>query len=181
MKFHFDTQTGKLYHARLMSEQATIDSIEFARSGRRLQGNVAVSEMVRLREGLYSSGGMLHYSLSGRVSGMGEPQLVCEVDGALNLVCQRCMGPLLLPLSTRSVLELVEEGKTLPPVEDEDDVVDAIPADAAMNVLALVEEEVLLSLPIAPMHDGAECSVAPSFRVGKVNPFEVLAALKKDG
>lgn len=181
MKFHFDTQTGKLYHARLMSEQATIDSVEFARSGRRLQGDVAVADMARLCESLGSGGGVLHYALSGTLSEKGRPQLVCEVEGVLNLVCQRCMGPLLFPLSTRSILELASEGEVLPPVEDEDDAVDLIPADAAMDVLALVEDEVLLSLPVAPMHDGKTCGVAHSFRTGKTNPFEVLSALKNNG
>jgi len=181
MKFHFDTQTGKLYHARLMSEQVTIDGIEFARIGRRLQGDVSIADLARLCEGLGSGGGVLHYALSGTLSEKGRPQLVCEVDGVLNLVCQRCMEPLPFPLSIRSVLELASEGETLPPVEDEDDAVDLIPADAAMDVLALVEDEVLLSLPVAPMHDEQACGVAHSSRTGKTNPFEVLSTLKNNG
>jgi uncharacterized protein len=180
MKFHFDTQTGKLYHARLMSEQATIDSVEFARSGRCLRGDVAVADMARLRESLGSHNEVLHYALTGAMSEKGRPQLVCEVDGVLNLVCQRCMEPFRFPLSTRSVLELASEGEVLPSVEEEDDAVDLIPADAATDVLALIEDEVLLSLPIAPMHDGDACGVAPSFRAGKINPFEVLSTLKKN-
>jgi uncharacterized protein len=181
MKFHFDTQTGKLYHARLMSEQATIDSVEFARSGRRLQGDVALADMARLRESLGSGGEVLHYVLSGTLSEKGHPQLVCEVDGVLNLVCQRCMELLTFPLSTRSVLELVGEGGALPPLEDEDDTVDSIPADVAMDVLALVEDEVLLSLPVAPMHDAGGCGIASPYKASRANPFEVLSTLRQAG
>ena len=181
---HFDTITRKLYHARLMSEQVAIDSLEFARQGKRLQGDVAVASMGRLQEHLHSNSGVLHYILSGKVSEKGRLHLVCEVNGKLALICQRCLGALDFPLVIESTLELVKEGEEFLPLEDEEESVDTIPADAAMDVLALVEEEVLLNLPIAPMHDSVECAASGSLQPlssGKPNPFAVLASLKKDG
>ena len=59
--------------------------------------------------------------------------------------------------------------------------VDAIVADPKMDVLALVEDEVLLALPLAPMHPPSECEVKQSVeRSGSATSgtFAALAALK---
>lgn len=166
-----------------MSEQVTIDSLEFARQGRRLQGEIAVADLERLQESLHSSGGVLHYTLVGKLGENGRPRLVCTVSGKLILVCQRCLGPLEFALAIESTLEPVKGGDGFLPADDEDDLVDTIPADSAMDVQALVEEEVVLNLPIAPMHGIEECAAADRLRKlapGKVNPFEALAVLKKN-
>lgn len=179
---HFDTQTGKLYHARLMSEQVVINSLEFAQQGRRLQGEIAVADLSRLQEHLHSNGGCLYYTLLGKIGENGKPYLVCAVQGELALKCQRCLDALALKLEIASTLELVKDADDFLPLEGEEDSVDAIPVNTAMDVLALVEEEVLLSLPIAPLHPLAECGAADYRRqlgLGKANPFEVLTKLKK--
>ena len=165
-----------------MSEQVTIDSLEFAQQGRRLQGEIAVAGMDSLQEHLHSNSGTLQYTLLGKIGENGKPRLVCSVRGILVLVCQRCLGPMEFPLVIESTLEPVKGVESFLPLEDEDDLIDTIPADAAMDVRALIEEEVVLSLPIAPVHDMNECGAADRLRklaTSKTNPFEVLAALKK--
>jgi uncharacterized protein len=178
---HFDTQTGKLYHARLMSEQVTIDSLEFAQRGKNLHGKIAIADMDRLQEQLHSSSGDLHYTLLGGIGDNGKPYLVCRINGELTLKCQRCLDVLAFPVTIESTLELVKAEENFLPLEDEDDSVDTIPADAAMDVGALIEEEVMLNLPLAAMHTSGECGAAGRLRgQGKANPFDVLAALKKN-
>jgi len=166
-----------------MSEQVTIDSLEFARQGKRLQGEIAVAGLDSLQEHLHANSGTLQYTLIGKSGENGKPRLVLAVSGELILVCQRCLGPMVFPLAIESTLEPVKGGESFLPLEDEDDLIDTIPADAAMDVRALIEEEVVLSLPIAPVHDMEECTAAERMRKlapGKSNPFEVLAALKKN-
>jgi len=166
-----------------MSEQVTIDSLEFARQGKHLQGEIAVAGLDSLQEHLHAKSGALQYTLIGKLGENGKPRLILTVSGELSLVCQRCLGAMVFPLAIESTLEPVMGGESFLPLEDEDDLIDTIPADAAMDVRALIEEEVVLSLPIAPMHDMAECAAVERLRKlapGKANPFEVLAALKKD-
>jgi len=61
----------------------------------------------------------------------------------------------------------------------DDDEVDNIPAEKRFDVLALLEEELLLSMPIAPKHEIDECQMAVEGLNRSNNPFSVLAALKK--
>jgi uncharacterized protein len=164
-----------------MSEQVVINSLEFAQQGRRLQGGIALADMGRLQEHLHSTSGYLHYSLVGKIGENGKPYLVCAIQGELALKCQRCLEALALKLEIASTLELVKDADEFLPIEGEEDSADAIPANAAMDVLALVEEEVLLNLPIAPLHPLAECGAAnyrQQLGLGKVNPFEALKKLK---
>jgi uncharacterized protein len=51
-----------------------------------------------------------------------------------------------------------------------------------LNVLDLLEEEILLSLPIAPKHELGACQVTDGENVHQEekNPFAVLAKLKRN-
>ena len=164
-----------------MSEQAVIDNLAFARRRGVLQATVAVADLAGLRESLLSSEGVLHYSLAGNVGAKGEPLLECVIEGGLVLQCQRCLQALQYPLHIVSRLRLVQEGTEFDVLDDEEEGTDSIPVNVAMDVVALIEEEVLLDLPIAPVHPSGACvagdgTVTPDEE--KPSPFGALAALK---
>jgi uncharacterized protein len=72
----------------------------------------------------------------------------------------------------------VAPGDAWPDEDLADDEADAIAADKMQSVLALIEDEVLLALPIAPTHAACESPVASNGN-GKQSPFALLAKLKK--
>lgn len=166
-----------------MSEQLTIDTLEFARRGKCLEGQVAVSDMPRLQDLLLSRNGSLNYKLHGSINAEARPRLRLEVDGLLVMECQRCLGELEFPVNIAATLELVMDEESLIPVEEEEDSVDLVSAEPTMDVLAMVEDEVLLNLPAAPAHPPGACHAA-NFRtdaeLDEANPFKVLATLKKN-
>jgi uncharacterized protein len=55
-------------------------------------------------------------------------------------------------------------------------------ADAHLDVLALLEDEILLNLPIAPKHEAGACKVADgkNRQEGDQHPFAVLEKLKRN-
>ena len=164
-----------------MPEQVAINSIEFARNGESLNGRVAVANLGRLQDLLVSSSGMLEYALTGKRGENGKLFLACAIKGVLQLGCQRCLGALAYPVDLDSELELIEDEQHLPALVSEDDLADAVKADPNLDVLALVEDEVLLSLPMAPMHASENCKVGGNFgqaKTDKQNAFSALAALK---
>jgi uncharacterized protein len=164
-----------------MPEQVVINSIEFARNGESLRGCVAIESLNRLQDSLFSSEGELAYTLTGKRGENGKLFLICGVKGMLQLRCQRCLDALAYPVSIESELELAEDEQDLVGVADEDDLTDAIPADPKMDVLALIEDEVLLGLPMAPMHAPGDCKANENLgqaMSGKKNAFSALAALK---
>jgi uncharacterized protein len=164
-----------------MSEQAVIDNLDFARNGRVMHGSVPLAELARLQDALLSDQGVLDYTLSGKIGAKGEPLLICSVAGKLVLQCQRCLDALEYPLQVESRLLLVQGATQFDVLDDGDEDADSIPASAEMDVLALVEDEVLLSLPISPLHPPELCLGKGADKVASEkgnNPFGVLAALK---
>lgn len=141
-----------------MSAAAVIDSLEFARSHDELRGSVAVASLGRLEDVLFDRSGEVGYVLRGTHDGRNRPLIGVELDGALNLRCQRCLGRLEFPLVVDNALRLVLPGETPDPEELEDpEAPDVIEAQAALDVHALVEDEILLALPFAPRHAEGAC------------------------
>lgn len=155
-----------------------IDSLDFAHRGGEVSGEVPVAELPRMADMLADSVGKISYVVRGLTGKDGKPQLGLILDGVCNLRCQRCLNALSYPVKLVSRLRLVTEGE-VDNADIEDDEVDSIPAEKRLDVLALLEEELLLSLPIAPKHGLGACQVAVEGLNRSNNPFAVLAGLKK--
>ena len=166
-----------------MSAPAVIDALEFARSAQESSGSVSVSALRRLEDLLYDSAGSLSYELHGRRDERNRPRLAVVVTGELHLQCQRCLGLLDYPVDVMNSLLVLAPG-TEPEDEQEDpDAPDTIEADAELDVAALIEDEVLLSLPLAPRHPDGACVSRFDAQLPQENAahsaFQKLAALKR--
>jgi len=74
---------------------------------------------------------------------------------------------------------LVNDESEIPPEEDDVEDHDYLIAEAEMDVLQLVEDEILLALPYAPKHEINDCAVKAEVNGLKApNPFAVLRDFK---
>lgn len=161
-----------------MFTRPIIDSLDFARKGMETSGEVPMAELPRMAELLTDNEGKISYVLRGFVGMDGKPLLELTLNGVCNLRCQRCLKTLIYPVKLVSSLRLVTESQ-LDESDIEDDEVDNIPADKRLDVLALLEEELLLSLPIAPKHEPGICQIEAEGLSRSASPFAVLSGLKK--
>lgn len=149
----------------------------FAREGRVLEGALPVSGLERLQDLLVEVAGDVNFRLSGFKGERGELLLQLEVTGLLPLACQRCLEAVPFELDVDSLLEIVPEGADMSQDELEDDTRDFLPLAGELDVAELVEDEILLALPVAPRHE--KCGLPGAAGAGeRVNPFAALAALK---
>jgi uncharacterized protein len=177
--FCFDRRGRKYYHARFMSARAIIDSTEFARAGEHLSGSVPVGELARLADSLYDAAGEIKFELNGGSDSRQRLRLQLAVAGTMNLKCQRCLGSLAYPVLVKSKL-LVLAGQAGGETTEIDDL-DGVPASAQTDVWSLVEDELLLAIPLAPRHDEGLCGPAVDGAGNRVaSPFAVLAKLTQD-
>ena len=157
-----------------------IDSVASAREGVRIEGEVEVAALRRLIEAAGEQKGELRFATRGEATANGGLFLHLVVEGRLRLRCQRCLEPFELDVGLTRCFRLVEAGQAWPDDELADDSFDAISAERELDLVALVEQEVLLSLPLAPRHDNcatprhADDDHTPS-------PFAALSALKRRG
>jgi len=106
---------------------------------------------------------------------------------AFPLTCQRCMGVVLTPLEVDQWYRFVAS-EEVAMAEDDASEEDLLVMAPQFDLLAVLEDELLMALPLVPMHE--ECPEAPVLRAGedelageaseKPNPFALLAQLKKE-
>jgi len=162
--------------------ETVVDSLKFAADGGRLSGKLSLASLPRLFDVLTSREGRLDCELSGarieRAGGEVQSVLNLKVAGRMGLRCQRCLAEVSFDCMIDTRLLLVPEGVEWPADEMDSDDYDALPAAKALSVRELVEEEVLLALPIAPRH--ADCLPPGRMEQGSgPSPFAALAQLKK--
>lgn len=161
----------------------TIDSFELARSGQRIEGEVAIARLPRLADFVTTPQDDLRYEIQGLIDADGHPVADLHLDGRLKLICQRCNAALDFELNRTTRFRFVATDEELNSLPIEDDEIDAVVGSRTMSIHEWVEDEAILSLPLVPRHD--ECSVPlkseddPS-PVAIPNPFAVLLALRND-
>ena len=149
-----------------MSARRPFDSLQFAKSGESLKGSLRVEELPRLSDSLRPDDVAVQYRLDG-VSASGRPALRLQVEAKVWLTCQLCMSlyPEMLNLDT--VLPVARNEAELARWEALDPMLDALVADPELDVAVLVEDEILLAIPLVPMHPEGECDPAGLALVGK--------------
>lgn len=139
-----------------MSAQTVMDPIRFAREAARLSGEFSLAEMDRLRNELADDRGVVTYRLEGALVG-GRPALRLEIDANPTLICQRCLTPYVHELHSEGAIFLARNDAELERWESDDPLLDVIVAEERMDVRTLIEDELLLSLPVVPRHEEEDC------------------------
>ena len=106
---------------------------------------------------------------------------------SMSLTCQRCLTAVKTPLKLDQWCRFVAS-EEVAMAEDDGCDEDLLVMTPQFDLLALLEDELLMAMPLVPMHD--QCPVMPAFSSGlaelptvavdKPNPFAALARLKKN-
>lgn len=178
-----------------------VDLRKLARTGQAIGGKIDVSASERLADRLADkpvdvadkpvdvadediAGAGEHITLAYRITGgqdtHGWPTVTLVLEGVVPLVCQRCLQPFGYELKSEATLRLAASEAELASWDAED--VEAVLATEPVEVQELVEDELLLSLPYAPVHEPQACPVKAG--AGQELPpapsvFSELARLKK--
>jgi uncharacterized protein len=160
-----------------------LDLYAAAEAGRVLRGRVELARLVRALPQLESPEGELEVSLELGRDEDGTRYLAGSVQGRLVLLCQRCLEPMEYPLDVTFRLGLVHSQEQSQGLSDryEPLLITGEPASLA----EIITDEVLLALPIVPLHGGTSTCRPPVMdyqtpaNSQRENPFAVLAKLKQ--
>lgn len=164
-----------------------IHPLRFAETRRSLNGVVPLAGMQRLGESVLSLEGDADVVVNGEVDPEKRAFLSGRVEATLTVICQRCLKPMRLPVDSEFLLSPVrseEEAEDLPETYDPVMLGD----EDSIDLWALVEDELMLCLPVVALHEPEDCSADVSVyegsaepeKVEKPNPFAVLEQLKSD-
>lgn len=132
------------------------DAFRLAAGGGELHGSVVPARLPRLEDRIAEGQGRIDWTIRGSADALGRPAIVVSVKGAVPLECQRCLRPLEQSVEQSTTLLLARNDTDLVHL-DEISENEVVLADAPLDPVALVEDELLLSLPFAPRHD-ADCA-----------------------
>ncbi|MDF7670992.1 23S rRNA accumulation protein YceD [Orbaceae bacterium ESL0721] len=159
----------------------TVDPIKAAQKRLDYIGHYPIKSVTRI-EGLKSD---IECSLSFYYDEQKLCVIAIEAEATLEQVCQRCFKPFITHIKVKNKFSPVKsdtQAEVLPEYYE--------PAFfnefGEVDILALIEDEMILSLPIAPVHDSKHCEVSEADLVfgeisvdnEKPNPFAILASLK---
>jgi uncharacterized protein len=108
------------------------------------------------------------------------PHVIGQVKTEIKATCQRCLGDMDVAIEKKFDLVLIDASESpVPAIEAADDVLTI--TQGKIDIDQLVEDEVILSCPMIPVHDGAGCRAAPKGNGGpdgdRKKPFAGLADL----
>lgn len=171
-----------------------------------LEGEAPLGTLTRLASGLaqdldLSTLAPVRWRAQGRLvpQRVGGPQLWLDLhaEGDLPWECQRCLQPVFLPVVVEHSIRFVADEQAAADLdaESEDDV---LALSRQFDLLALLEDELIMAQPIVPLHDECPIDVSALMQSGLVspeglpvdeadlaqdeerpNPFAALASLKK--
>jgi uncharacterized protein len=134
---------------------ATIDPIMLADQGQRLSGRVPVQSMARLRAQLLEDAGEVDVDLAfERAEGSNLRRMRGRIVAQLAVRCQRCLEPMTIEVVAEPDTILLAAGEADPGLPPE---ADTLTVSTSVAVAELIEDELLLALPMVPMHELDEC------------------------
>jgi len=176
-------------HQRLPLE---VDPIRLAARKEHLQGNIPLKQMKRLINALSSNEGEVLIDVEFSVDINQVVILAGEIKADTQLICQRCMKEMDLPIALEFQLAFVRSEAEMERLPEgyEATLID----NTTMMLSDIIEDEILLALPAIPKHLDENCSSDADTKawnsqtkhetdtesIERENPFDILASLKTD-
>ena len=147
--------------------------------------DVPVSVFPRLVDLLTSLNGVVRVTLKASMSPDQRPTTTIGLAGTLEQSCQRCLQPVTVVIDHEHTVEWVADEAELARLDASEDDLDnpdweflPMPVPPKVRTLDLVEDELILSLPIVPLHEVCALPEATP-EPAEDHPFAALARLKR--
>ena len=133
---------------------------KMARQGQRIKGILPVSKMKRMEGLLVDFSDIIQIDLHFSIDSENRKTVTGSISGRVQMSCQRCLAPAPVDLDISVCLACIStegEADSLPGQYEP-----LVIFNAEMPLITLVEEELLLNLPIIAYHNtecGSECNV----------------------
>lgn len=164
----------------------TVDAVRTAQKRLDYTGVYTADQVTRVAASVVSVDSDVKTSLSFDIDNQRLAVISGQSDVTVTLECQRCGKTFVHQVHTTYCFSPVindEKAEALPeayePIE--------VDSFGEVDLLAMIEDEIILSLPVVPVHESEHCEVSDAdmvfgklpAEVEKPNPFAVLASLKK--
>lgn len=166
-----------------------IDPWLLADRGAIIAGEYDLTSLERLNGLLQEREGSVSFELNFSRDAKSRARITGFVRSELRLECQRCLEMMRMPVDAQLDLVVIQVSAEAEIIPDECEPV--MVEDGLLKVVDLVEDELLLAVPLIPMHEPEQCSVHPTDRVicaesadqdgpAEASPFAILSSMKAE-
>lgn len=164
----------------------TLDPVRTAQKRLDYQGIYSDDQVERVAGSVVSVDSDVECEMSFAIDNQRLAVITGDAKVSVTLECQRCGKPFPHQVHTTycfSPIRSIEQAEALPETYEPIEVNEF----GEIDLQAMVEDEIILSLPVVPVHDSEHCEVSEAdmvfgelpVEVQKPNPFAVLASLKR--
>lgn len=168
-----------------------LDAYKLAEQKTSLSGQVSPARLTRLSDAVLRIDGSIEAQVDFFQDEEYRRIVAGHVSGCVELECQRCLQPMEQRLDSQFRLAIVYNDEMAKALPADNEPLMLLP-DESLDPAMILEEELLLCLPLQAMHEETECRIQTEFapaqdeqgsaepEPARDNPFQVLASLKKD-
>jgi uncharacterized protein len=165
-----------------------LDIVEFIRHEQSASGQADFAQLPRVLDVLANSNGLppLHWQVHGRQQvdqQRGKTDvLLLSAQGKATVICARCLDPVMVAIDFQREFRFVADEATALALDNEADDADYLVASRQFDLIELLEDEVLMALPVQATHEHCELPKTNAIaqqQDGKPNPFAILQTLKR--
>ena len=163
---------GEVDHRKLAAEKARID------------GLIPIAHFTRLTELIESETGEFAVSLKFRPSKKQRSLVVGSCTGSVTMICQHCLEPFEVPVDAKIRTLVVDAEEDLAALQPDEE--GLVCEGEKVALVDLLEDDVIVSLPMVPRHPEGECESPGHSNAGieersdTYKPFAGLKELTKD-
>ncbi len=164
-----------------------VDTRKVFQSDGKLIGSISLDRLSRFREILANDNAVVEVTLEFSLNRSKQRLITGEVRATAEVACQRCLEPVQIEFSDNINLALIRRESDIAKLDADLD--PWLVEDHKLNLAELVEEQLLLAMPIVSTHKDVNCLVSLEYEKqppevsgeeepARVNPFAVLKTLK---
>ncbi|NWN81435.1 MAG: DUF177 domain-containing protein [Halomonas sp.] len=163
-----------------------VEPYKLAARAEHLEGLMALGDLTRLTEAVGRQEGDAEVWLDFTIDVQGRHEIHGRLKAALQLPCRRCLQPMAQDVESEFLLGMVTSDALAAELPSTHEPV--LVEDEQLNLLTVVEDELILSLPQVVYHDEADCAVSrdqltsgedvAASHEPAASPFDVLRHLK---
>ncbi len=163
-----------------------VEPYKLAAHAEHLEGLMPLDAFSRLTDEIGAQTGDCRVWLDFAIDAQGRREIHGRLEAELQLPCRRCLSPMAQSVVSEFLLGMVTSDALAAELPSTHEPV--LVEDEQLNLLTVVEDELILSLPQVVYHDEADCKVSRDQLVSgsesvasaepPASPFEVLKRLK---
>lgn len=158
---------------------STIEPEKLAVSGERLAGSLGFDDMHRVKELILNPDGEVSLDLRFDKDDKGFVRITGKIKSTLKLRCQRCLNEMEYHLANPVKIGVARDQEQMQLLPDF--LEPYVSGERVIPLHRLMEDELLLGLPISPLHEPENCpavEVTREHAPARHSPFAVLKDLK---